>query len=365
MTWLIITLVVAGIAWWWFYQSKKPYYHRNLGQDRFEWLLKTLLETLKDESVLMIEHQGSDRFIQFVKTSSAAGRCLGFGFPDAPWSRAYFEPVCTVLEEHGFEPSKSKAGDENIPRFVEVEFIGADAQQIAKAVEVAQLACQAVGLGESDRYTAHFRGELDSKSVIEDSWRAIREARSTAGSRHPVPAHHPASAGPKQCPTERAVERDRPAQRSDPETGSGQCPRRGGSQSAMTKLSSSDVDKILRSRVSPRYFEVGDRMVAALPELSADLEDYYANWKVAGEPGAINLTDEILVPFVGKCLEEGGAEEILGRAFGFVEELASDLEAEIRDVAQEVVNCLASNPSFVGATALLGPKTRTMLDRNG
>ena len=103
---------------------------------------------------------------------------------------------------------------------------------------------------------------------------------------------------------------------------------------------------------------------AALPELSADLEDYYANWKVPGEPGAINLTDEILVPFVGKCVD-GSAEEVLGRAFGFVEELASDPEAEIREVAQEVVNYLASNPGFVGATALLGPKTRAMLDRNG
>lgn len=177
MIWVFVALAAAGAAWWWFYQSNKPYYHRNLERNRFEWLLRGLAETAKDRSVLMIEHQGSDRFIQFVKRRGAGGTCLGFGFPDAPWSRAYFEPLCKALSEHGFEFARSETGDENVPCFVEVEFTGSTAEQVGGAVRVAEIACQVMELGEDERFMAHFRGELDSSAVIEESWRAIRAAR--------------------------------------------------------------------------------------------------------------------------------------------------------------------------------------------
>jgi len=177
MKWFLLGIGLAAGAWWWFYQSNKPYYHRNLSQDRFEWLLRTLAETLRDESILLIEHQGSDRFIQFVKSRSAAGTCLGFAFPDAPWSRTYFEPLCSALSEHGFEAARSETGDENVPCFVEVEFTGSTPEQVGEAVRVAEIACQVMELGANERFTAHFRGELDSAAVIEESWRAIRAAR--------------------------------------------------------------------------------------------------------------------------------------------------------------------------------------------
>jgi len=130
------------------------------------------------------------------------------------------------------------------------------------------------------------------------------------------------------------------------------------------KFSPSQVHEILKSRVSPRYFEIGDRMVDALPELSSALEDYFASWKLEGEPGPINLTDEILLPFVEKRLEEQGSEEVLGRAFEFIEQLAADPEAEIREVAAEIVSCLAPHPKFRDAVSVMGPRTREMAERS-
>jgi hypothetical protein len=177
MTWVFVAFAVAGAVWWWFYQSEKPYYHRNLQRDRFDWLLRGLAETTKEGAVLLIEHQVSDRFIRFVKTRNAAGMCLGFAFAEAPWSRAYFETLCKALSEHGFDFARSETGDENVPCFVEVEFAGSPTEQRSGAVRVAEIACQVMGLGEEERFTAHVRGELDSASVIQESWRAIRAAR--------------------------------------------------------------------------------------------------------------------------------------------------------------------------------------------
>lgn len=179
MSWALIILGVLTAAggWWWFYQSKKPYYHRNLKSDRFAWLLKGLADTMRQESVLMIEHQGSDRFIQFIKSGSPSGECLGFAFPDAPWSRNYFDPLVAALSKEGFAVAVSETGDDQVPRFIEVELHGSQADQIDLALRVAETARQVMSLGKDELFTAHFRGELDSKSVIEQSLRGIREAR--------------------------------------------------------------------------------------------------------------------------------------------------------------------------------------------
>jgi len=118
--------------------------------------------------VLVIEHRGSDRFIQFVKSSTAAGRLLGFRFHDAPWSRSDFEPVRAALTERGFEPLVSDTGDATTPRLVGVEFSETDGEQIAKAVEVAQLTFQTLGLSESDRYSSyHLRRDPNEPAVLE------------------------------------------------------------------------------------------------------------------------------------------------------------------------------------------------------
>ena len=131
----------------------------------------------------------------------------------------------------------------------------------------------------------------------------------------------------------------------------------------MTKVSSRELDAILRSRVSSRYFEIGDRIVAAIPELAGVLEEYVAEWKGMDiEPGPINICDEVLIPFVERCLQDvETSASSLQRAFTFIEELASDDEAEIRDVAQVAVNSLAGNANLDRVAPLIGPRMHEML----
>lgn len=102
-------------------------------------------------------------------------------------------------------------------------------------------------------------------------------------------------------------------------------------------------------------------MVAALPELSAAHEDFLEFWGPGDPPGAINFTDNVLVPFVEELLEDEERGEVLRRAFAFIEELASDPGADIREAAQVAVNCLTPNKKFLAATYLMGPKMQEMV----
>lgn len=166
------------LGWWWFFRSTKPYRHRHLTMDRFEWLLNGLVDTMKDGSVLVIEHEGSDRFIQFVKHEQPSGTVLGFAFPDAPWSRRYFEPLRTALAEKGVDYSVSETGDEITSRFLEAECKG---DSIASALELARMATSVMGLGEGDRFCAYLKGDLDSEAVVSQSAQAIRARMAQRG----------------------------------------------------------------------------------------------------------------------------------------------------------------------------------------
>lgn len=104
-------------------------------------------------------------------------------------------------------------------------------------------------------------------------------------------------------------------------------------------------------------------MVSAIPELAGALEEYIADWDgMDVDPGPINITDEVLIPFVERCLRDVEAStSSLQRAFRFIEELASDEDAEIRDVAQVAVNSLSENANLDRVAFLIGPKMREML----
>lgn len=120
---------------------------------------------------LVLEHEGADRFLQFTSLEASSGDpLLGFAFPDAPWSRRYFEPLRAALSEHGIDFAVSETGDEHTPRFIELECKG---HAIGRALDVARIACGVMGLGEADRFSGRLEGEFDSQKVIADSTRRI------------------------------------------------------------------------------------------------------------------------------------------------------------------------------------------------
>ena len=112
-----IALLVSGVVAA-FVVGSRPYVHKNVTAERFSRLLDTLYDTMTDGSILVIRHDCSEAFLQFVKRASPVGDVLGFGFPDADWSRTHWSPLLRCLQENSVEYSVAETGDGAVPRFV-------------------------------------------------------------------------------------------------------------------------------------------------------------------------------------------------------------------------------------------------------
>lgn len=113
------------------------------------------------------------------------------------------------------------------------------------------------------------------------------------------------------------------------------------------------------------YYQVGERIVTALPELSEAFERCLEDWQ-PDLPGAVNVADDVLTPALDRWLD-ADEEDVLRRAFAVVEDLATDEDPDIRDAMQVgVVNWIAQDAKWVRvAKRFMGPATLGMLDKSG
>ena len=96
--------------------------------------------------------------------------------------------------------------------------------------------------------------------------------------------------------------------------------------------------------------EIGDAIVEALPELSADLENYHADW-APDEPGAYNISCDVLFPALERWLESFTSIDQLHRAFDLLERMAHDPDQEVHFWVNDVVTWLIQNDTWVAAAA--------------
>ena len=174
--WLVLLLcVVAGSVYLW-RVGAQPAEHDVSAAD-FERLLSALVETMADGAVLVIRHARSDAFVQFVKRDAPSGPVLGFGFPDAEWSREFFGPVSEALTREGIAYDVSETGDDPVRRFLEVEISDAS---ISAAKRVADVALEGMGIGVAERFVATLEGDLDPSAALSaasTAWRQADESR--------------------------------------------------------------------------------------------------------------------------------------------------------------------------------------------
>ena len=122
----------------------------------------TMVRQSTTGSVLIIQHEGSERFLQFVQRSESleTSRLL-FGFPDAPWSRRSFAAVVSALAQAGFECQITETDNPITLRFAElIVEEPCDAGSLI-AAKVARVAATAMGLDETARFTIHLEGGTD------------------------------------------------------------------------------------------------------------------------------------------------------------------------------------------------------------
>ena len=117
------------------------------------------------------------------------------------------------------------------------------------------------------------------------------------------------------------------------------------------------------SRERELYLAFGERLIAAFPELSEPYKAFL-DWWGEGLPGPINVSDEILLPYIRERLEKGTISE-MKRVFVFLEDLATDLESQFVETAQEIIDSLAHEEAFLKQRDLVGQNTRKLLERSG
>ena len=162
----IFLIIIIFIAWW----IKRPYYHRGIERHQFDRFFKTLIEYCGDCSLLFIEHEGSERFIQYAKyVLDESNTTINFGFPDAPWSADYFKPLIKAFEASGIDYDIQSTNDKSgfVSRFIDVNIKADDVENtIKKCVQVSHVAFEVMGLTDVDKFRIYFEAEHDKEAYF-------------------------------------------------------------------------------------------------------------------------------------------------------------------------------------------------------
>ena len=169
MIWLIVCIfliVVIFTVWW----IKRPYYHRGVERHQFDRFFRTLIEYCANSSLLFIEHEGSEMFIQYAKyVQDKSNTTINFGFPDAPWSQRYFKPLIKAFEASGIDYDIQSTNDKSgfVSRFIDVDIKVDDVENAIKKCEyVAHIAFEAMGLTDADKFRIYFEAEHDQEAYF-------------------------------------------------------------------------------------------------------------------------------------------------------------------------------------------------------
>ncbi|KDA52861.1 hypothetical protein EG19_09390 [Thermoanaerobaculum aquaticum] len=131
---LIAALVILTLLLLFFWPAGRARFRNVLIRD-LRRHLEFLLKVTRDGSFLILEDGKSSRFLQFRKaTDNKGGGFLVLDFPDAPWSRCYFEGIARALTDHGVNFTMVETESLECPRFLEVQNIvsAEEAHEIAK-----------------------------------------------------------------------------------------------------------------------------------------------------------------------------------------------------------------------------------------
>jgi hypothetical protein len=149
---LVVTLLVMGLR-----LGIRPAYYRSRGPEFLEEMVGSLAAS-PEGSVLLMEHPGSGRFLQFRKPADTGQKRqrVVFGFPEVAWTEPFFDQVVEEIERSGF-PCEivERTQDGQITRFVEVtlegewQALGRDAHGLVRPL------LSILGFQESDRFTFH------------------------------------------------------------------------------------------------------------------------------------------------------------------------------------------------------------------
>jgi hypothetical protein len=151
---LWLSAIGAAAVIWYLFRPPKPIQYRGRRLENLPEFFHGLIVGVSAGGILYARHEGSPQFLQFRKDLLPSGdRRLHFGFPNAPWSRDSYPRLRELLASAGIDFAERSTGEEAVPCFLLV-----DGLTQTEAYRVAELACQAMGMGRDATFTVSFAG---------------------------------------------------------------------------------------------------------------------------------------------------------------------------------------------------------------
>lgn len=150
-------VLVCLLVWYVNYWLNKPLVHQISGVDSLNDFFCSLLLKCTPGTILFVTHVETGFFLQFVKYyRDDEEAVMHFGFPDAPWSWEAFVKLEDLLKAKQVKFEIQRTGEkEPVRAFINIFELG-----IEEAVQVTNLAIQAMDLSTSDNYSVHYEGGI-------------------------------------------------------------------------------------------------------------------------------------------------------------------------------------------------------------
>ncbi len=162
MFWLtFISILLVVLIWLFFFSKPKPIYYRNMTFNDLNNFFTNLFDMLANKSILIIEHQESPKFIQFVKHTEKGAKYLSFSFPSSPWSKNYFVKLESALNIKNVPFTIVNTDNDTTTKFIDINYI----DKTSLALEIAKIALVAMDLDIEDKYVIHYEGYQDFAST--------------------------------------------------------------------------------------------------------------------------------------------------------------------------------------------------------
>lgn len=156
MTWiavLVSLLAVAAVLW---QVGKRPVRHRVRSHHDLLRLFTTFELGAATGGLLLFDHDGSGRFLQFSMVDGAQPRSsIAFGFPHAAWSHGCYTPMQTALEAAGFAVVERLGSDG-------MRFLDVDDLDVPRAVALTRIAWGVLGVADMAGVRARFEGPVST-----------------------------------------------------------------------------------------------------------------------------------------------------------------------------------------------------------
>jgi hypothetical protein len=165
---LVVLIALGYLAFWWF--GRKPYYHKNQTIENLPKFIGSLVHQMVEESLLFLDADNTVFFLQFklLRVTQDSSE-IEFMFPNATWSRDFFEILKNRLFILGYNPEVVETTDneaEEIKTVLFVRFSGTRKKLEDQALAIASTAFSVLGLDVKHPLTIHYEGQLDPKRAM-------------------------------------------------------------------------------------------------------------------------------------------------------------------------------------------------------